>query len=63
MILESDFDNFYTPPFAIDVKDGYCWESVDYFDSLADALAHASQLTMTVREEWIRIIDFNNRII
>lgn len=63
MILKSDFDDFYAPPFLIDVKTCGVWESIDCFDDLESALAHASQLVGLKNEDQIRILDKNNKII
>ena len=39
----------------IEVREAGVWDTVDYSDSLEDALMLASSLCATVREEWIRI--------
>ena len=39
------------------------WKRWDYADNLEDALSQASSLTWDVREEWIRIVTPDNKIL
>lgn len=48
---------------AIQVRECGIWDDVDYADSLYDACLLASSLVWTVREEWIRIVTPDNKIL
>lgn len=48
---------------AIQVRECGIWDDVDYADSLEDACLLASSLVWTVREEWIRIVTPENKIL
>lgn len=50
-------------PYNIEVRTAGVWETVDYADTLEDAILLASSLTQTVREEWIRISTPENEIL
>lgn len=53
----------YEPPFNIERKECGVWDAVDLIDNLEDALLIASSYVELMREENIRIMDKNNRII
>jgi hypothetical protein len=53
----------YEPPFNIEIKECGVWESVDLTNNLLDALYIASSHVNSIREEYVRIIDNNNKII
>ena len=53
----------YEPPFNIEIKECGVWENVDVLHDLMDALYVASSHVESIREENIRIIDNNNKII
>lgn len=48
---------------AIQVRECGIWDDVDYADSLYDACLLASSLVWNVREEWIRIVTPENKIL
>lgn len=56
-------DIVYEPPFNIERKECGVWDAIDLIDNLEDALYIASSHVENVREEYIRIVDKNNRII
>lgn len=39
------------------------WETVETADSELEALKIASTLVLTTREEWVRVVDPNNKIL
>ena len=49
--------------YNIEVREAGVWKTVDYADSLEDALLLASSLCQTVREEWIRISTLGNTVV
>ena len=49
------------PTWNIEVREAGVWETVDTTDNEEDAILLASSLVHNTREEWIRIIDPNNR--
>lgn len=53
----------YTGPFIIEKKELGIWDYLDNADDLETALTLASVYTNDTREEWLRIIDNNNKII
>ena len=59
----SELENKALKPYNIEVKEAGAWETVDYADTLEDAILLASSLTQTVREEWIRISTPENKIL
>lgn len=47
--------------FNIEVRECGVWNTVDTADNFLDAVYIASSLTQNIREEWIRILDWNNK--
>lgn len=48
---------------AIEIREAGVWNDVDYAESLEDALLLASSYVDSVREEWVRIVTPDNKII
>jgi hypothetical protein len=48
---------------GIEVLECGVWQDVDYAESLEDALTLASSMVDSVREEWIRIVTPDNKIL
>jgi hypothetical protein len=61
MITSHDYD--LEPPFLIEIKEFYNWETVDCVDDFHDALLLASSYCKTYREDRIQIIDNNGKVI
>ena len=49
--------------FAIEFKEAGVWVDHEYADNMVDAARIASKLTWFVREEWIRIVTPDNKIL
>ena len=49
--------------YAIEFKEAGVWMEYEYTENLLDACHIASRLTWEVREEWIRIISPDNKIL
>lgn len=47
----------------IETREYGVWETIETADSELEALRIASTLTLTTREEWIRVIDPNNKVL
>lgn len=47
----------------IETKECGIWETVETADSELEALRIASTLTLTTREEWVRVVDPNNKVL
>lgn len=48
---------------GIEILECGVWNDVDYVDNLEDALSLASAYVYSVREEWVRIVTPDNKII
>ncbi len=48
---------------GIEILECGVWQDVDYAESLEDALTLASSMVDSVREEWIRIVTPDNKIL
>ena len=49
--------------YAIEYKEAGVWTEYQYTENLLDACHIASNLTENVREEWIRILTPDNKIL
>ena len=47
----------------IETREAGVWETVEIANSELEAAQIASNLTLTTREEWIRIVDPENKIL
>lgn len=47
----------------VEIKEFRCWETVEIAHSELEAARIASTLTLTIREEWVRVVDPNNKIL
>ncbi len=47
----------------IETRECGVWETVETADSELEALRIASTLVLTTREEWVRVVDPNNKVL
>lgn len=47
----------------IEARECGVWETVETVDSELQAFRIASNLTLTTREEWVRVVDPNNKVL
>lgn len=47
----------------VEIREFSCWETIEVARSELEAARIASILTLTIREEWIRVVDPNNKIL
>ena len=52
-----------TDTWNIEVRECGSWETVEIAHSELEAVKLASSLTLTTREEWVRVVDPENKII
>jgi hypothetical protein len=64
MFLPSDYDDYYEPPFCIEIREMGMWFAVEEtFETLDAALKYGSDLCYKHPEDAIQIIDRNCKII
>jgi len=49
--------------YNIEAREAGVWETVEIAHSELEAAQLASKLTLTTREEWVRVVNPNNKIL
>lgn len=61
--MPSDNSGGRNPVWNIETRECGVWETIETADSELQAFRIASNLVLTTREEWIRVVDPNNKVL